>query len=111
MDEKHSPGPWVWDQQIGDNHGRDRVLWAGTGRKTPLVVETIGHQTNPGREVNRRLIAAAPELLAALKMYVEHLVRGPDFDDLARALIARIEGEPTVASNPPAAPASASEDV
>lgn len=67
---KHTPGPWTADVESGTG---DYVVWGPgpPGSKTAFVAN-IG--TSPGEPIafdvakaNARLIAAAPEMLAALK--------------------------------------------
>jgi len=71
----HTPGPWRVEP---DGQGCDRVVGPrGT------VADTIGN------EANARLIAAAPDVLAALKRYVEHY---GDPLKVARVAIAKAEG-------------------
>lgn len=86
----HSPGPWS--------------LYGGyvrAGKRTIAHVET-DHAAPLAVEANARLIAAAPEMLEALRDAVEEmdawmLERTPDADDIDemrsgfRALIAKIE--------------------
>jgi uncharacterized SAM-binding protein YcdF (DUF218 family) len=74
MTEKYTPGPWQeWNQ-----HG-DRILknWrVGSRGKSPGLVTpvaVIAEQDSAAEEhANATLIAAAPELLAALKILVDH---------------------------------------
>jgi len=62
----HTPGPWEVDREQGGGgrfvRDRHRTLIADAFHKTVPIDE---------RAANARLIAAAPELLAALKAYVE----------------------------------------
>ena len=59
MTAKHTPGPW----SVQDG---DRVFGYSTGKPySHCLHEGIGYKTE--REANARLIAAAPELLAALE--------------------------------------------
>ena len=88
MSAKHTPGPWRLYQGPllyveADNHVgpiaelRSRLDY---GRMHPLVAET--------RDANARLIAAAPELLEALKAMValdeEHHQRCQGDEDVCR---------------------------
>jgi len=67
----HTPGPWSW------NHGpRDSEFDTITGPKGFFICEiAISH---PENEANARLIAAAPELLEALKIGIETMLNGPE---------------------------------
>ena len=98
MNSKHTPGPWVEDGQTGS-------VWQGPGpvdRKNGLRIAVVDISTDRAEEdrANARLIAAAPELLAACKVLVDarmgpmglsrnHLARGMD---LALAAIAKATG-------------------
>lgn len=86
----HTPGPWVID---GDQiitaeagipicvlHMEDEVEWGGPD----LIAEV---------EANARLIAAAPDLLAALKRLAAMLVTREDIEE-AREVIAKAEVRP-----------------
>lgn len=98
---KHAPGPWYAQAYKGDM--RD-----ATG-KPVCIVHVNGHTTPEIGAANARLIAAAPELLEALREVVRiwDENNGPDpfpeleaagaprnrmIDDI-RALFARIDGE------------------
>ena len=100
---KHTPGPW----SVGEvSHKKQRV-----DIDSLHADQTVGHQTWRGLAraygcedmpaegtavmlANARLIAAAPELLEALKVLVENGGIGPEqmFHD-ARAAIAKATGE------------------
>jgi hypothetical protein len=57
----HTPGPWeVWEINDGDSRPEWRVVQVTGGRATPWVASVDGRG-------NARLIAAAPDLLAALE--------------------------------------------
>ena len=91
---KHTPGPWTHEGN-GDITG---IEDNGFGRG-PVDVCSVYLRTVKGRtEANARLIAAAPELLAALQMIAGEL---PCIDnlmsdkDIARAAIAKAQGEQT----------------
>ena len=64
---KHTPGPW---QICSSDDGRPYIR---AGESGPIVAKayraTVGHGPLPGT-ANARLIAAAPELLAALEQLV-----------------------------------------
>ena len=55
----HTPGPWVIDAE-------DNLIHAADARHT--VICNVGNMKNHGIAADARLIAAAPELLAALQM-------------------------------------------
>ena len=71
---KHTPGPW----KIFEGWGADR--------NRPVIVDSIpdvdgkfvgncicyAASTNPDIEANAKMIAAAPKMLAALKMVLQH---------------------------------------
>lgn len=79
MSAQHTPGPWTysrWDQ-FGD--ARFYVAQAEGAPYTPnysdvatLITETVSDERTAIQEANARLIAAAPELLAALQHVVRH---------------------------------------
>lgn len=58
METKHTPGPWV---------SRTDTVETNDGR----TICDVRHAGTWATDANARLIAAAPELLAALRMYVE----------------------------------------
>ena len=84
-----TPGPWIWDKH-GDLHGKD-----GNAVINPNLRGDVLSGVN--READARLIAAAPDLLAAL----EAIVNDDGFPDqfayraeaIARAAIAKAKGE------------------
>jgi hypothetical protein len=84
----HTPRPWLTDFDCSG--------WS-IGTKDKFVAFTNGYQSdediNEDEEAaNARLIAAAPDLLAALKRVCSHGYRSsPDWDS-ARAAIAKAEG-------------------
>lgn len=85
----HTPGPWrvgrqgechscvVADVPVPGIHGSDDVGFYGGH----LIAESINHQ-------NAKLIAAAPDLLDALRVYVEYdeYINGPEGDPRADRL-------------------------
>ena len=85
MSAQHTPGPWVVKVTAGETFIRS---------SDGANVSRVGAATN--MRANARLIAAAPDLLAALKAVCSHGTREPqqissDWD-AARAAIARAEG-------------------
>lgn len=90
-ESKHTPGPWVakeWDECQTAIHP-DKT---GDGRQPLIAIISVG----PGRpdgEANSRLIAAAPDMLAALRELVRVGDRKTVEWDRARAAIAKAEGK------------------
>jgi len=64
--KKHTPGPWKFGKELGARNGEWLVSFdAGSKGRGIAIAET---RTGPGsEEATARLIAAAPELLAALE--------------------------------------------
>lgn len=61
MAEKHTPGPWTVD---GPAH--NQIVWSSPENRVCFLAHSNGE--HPERDfANGRLIAASPELLAALK--------------------------------------------
>jgi hypothetical protein len=84
-DSNHSPGPWTVDKRIAAP-GKAAAIVAGDF----VVADTT---TLPNFEANARLIAAAPDLLEALKAVVAISDRKHDAWDAAHAAIAKAEGK------------------
>ncbi len=86
---KHTPGPWALD---------DESIYAPDGEGWKQVAEIPNWRTNPGEvltpedNANARLIAAAPDLLEALKAILNETggMGGPF--TTARAAIAKATG-------------------
>jgi hypothetical protein len=88
-DPKHTPGPW-WAGERAPKHLGSVIAIMSSGTK---VATGVAHAWT---EADAALIAAAPELLAALKALDPHLDHipggiGGEIDD-ARAAIAKAEG-------------------
>lgn len=65
MNTKHTPGPWLTDEMMpGDQY---RYVFAAKG---PIVCRVSAFAAG---EANARLIAAAPDLLAACKKAIAEL--------------------------------------
>jgi hypothetical protein len=77
----HTPGPW-----IVTNEDPPRIL--ATDDRATVVAVTTAPRSNPSNMADARLIAAAPELLEALKKIVRRAfpVSGSDAMDLRRDL-------------------------
>lgn len=88
----HTPGPWMVLPSV--DRGQFCILTA-LGNRIDVAV-TYGFEHTP-REANARLIAAAPDLLEALKYAICALeVCGKDFDytlSRANAAISKATGE------------------
>jgi hypothetical protein len=75
----HTPAPWVWDD--------DFLYSTAVPKDTPPII--VKHEAYGfASEADMALIAAAPDLLAALKMIVDHF---GDPLKVARAAIAKAE--------------------
>src|SRR5437867_10063135 len=89
---QHTPGPWINAFDLGEIMNAQRVI-ARLLRGGPIYLAED--------KANARLIAAAPELLARMKMLLAALVEGTSgelIDEMARVrmLIAEIEGRDPV---------------
>ena len=89
---KHTPGPWLAKRAEGGGYfewyvGRD-------GENCSIAEDITDPVTRDPSEANARLIAAAPELLGALKMMLEGGLEGPTSQAIETALatIAKAEG-------------------
>mgnify|MGYP001260829464 CR=1 FL=1 len=96
---KHTPGPWTVRRSMPED-GYD--CWFISACPLPNrevdIGDVAGGYPHEQKEANARLIAAAPELLAALSAMLTHM--GMDEDewnkptyDQARAAIAKATGE------------------
>lgn len=106
---EHTPGPWsleppksspftpqannrVWPSTAWANHRRDPICQLSSQGAAPPDID-------PEAQANARLIAAAPELLAALKSLIENVETG-SYESTGqciadcRAVIAKAEGNP-----------------
>lgn len=93
---KHTPGPWMYETRPDSGGGDRPVVVAGAD-----LVAAVS-RANGG--ANARLIAAAPDLLAALKDLAEwwsnwmpddaHADGGRVVLDVARAAITKAEAKP-----------------
>ena len=83
MTAQYTPGPWTSDQVVGGV--RDAM--------GHLVADTVFSDfTVEQDEANARLIAAAPELLASLKLVIENNTIWPELRANAHAAILKAEG-------------------
>jgi len=102
---RHTPAPWapfILDMPLTDipayvdkcmsaSNGTDFYFVAGKDERGDVDVAHIGN--GPRAAENARLIAAAPELLEALKGVVRVADRATQEFDAARAAIAKAEGK------------------
>lgn len=94
MGAQHTPGPWgISSQSVSTIKQFDFM-----GETSVLIASAQGHD-NSGffpsydeRDANARLIAAAPDLLEALKGVLRVADRATDEFDAARAAIAKATG-------------------
>lgn len=70
MEIKHTPGPWQFDE-VATTCGRAFRIGAGemlkAGKGCCIIYDDYHGNPENERKANARLIAAAPDLLAALK--------------------------------------------
>lgn len=95
----HTPGPWLAVRDPGHFHSLSTVVAgdvAKTNKRRRMQVEVGGWASPAEQEANTRLIAAAPDLLAALIGVVRVADRATDEFDAARAAIEKA----TSASSP-----------
>ena len=84
---KHTPGPWKWSVEYTDNGGRYDCLTAANGE------EIIG-ENGSVHEYHKALIAAAPDMLAALELARQALNRDQsDALEAVEVAIAKAKGE------------------
>ena len=87
MTKQHTPGPWDTDTSTGwvGLRGNYRVI-ARVRRTSPHGAADLGEEGN----ANARLIAAAPDLLEALRFIAENDVSAPGLaQGIAAAAIAK----------------------
>ncbi len=82
---KHTPGPWVV-KKTTELDSRERLYLVQDTDKWDVCAL---HGNYDGQEATARLIAAAPDLLAAAKAMFEEGAHG---FDMLRAAIAKAEG-------------------
>ena len=94
----HTPGPWklhFWAENVAVSSDRPKPRDCETVATVFRGPEQHGNETEERRtaDANARLIAAAPDLLAALERFVTE-DDGPETWRMARAAIAKARGEP-----------------
>ena len=101
MKTKHTPGPWmVYVPERGqDGHPHNLSIGAETETRATYVASVPGGAHYDWAQANARLIAAAPDLLAALKDALKDLSALSHWDTAsacamkARAAIEKAEGD------------------
>ena len=96
----HTPGPW--DFVNGTSDGNIPAFYVRCGNRgiAHLIIEERDTRYETAHtEANARLIAAAPDLLEALKAAADYIAatighRGGDIMEAADAAIARAESKP-----------------
>jgi len=96
----HTPGPWkvVASGQIG-RASAEFYIWSSYGDQRSPSVAHIKHSTKQPTLANARLIASAPDLLAALEAMLDECYDTERNDAIrlavrkARAAIAKAKGE------------------
>ena len=80
METKHTPGPWMFDATLkGDGSFGGSYIVSNNAKRTWPLAEVY-------REDNARLIAAAPELLEALKEIAElNTMYPPNYNTMTEA--------------------------
>lgn len=89
---KHTPGPWDC-RDGGVIVGGPFKEWARGSAQSQVALVTLYDVYSDERDANARLIAAAPEMLEALKRVVAVADRRTVEFDAARSAIAKAEGD------------------
>lgn len=88
---QHTPGPWQTDEAAHDAPYQNiRVTANGRSVCTVWIDDAPVPDFNAGQEANARLIAAAPELLAACKLAFDQTCsvgRPKDWEQLRAAIV------------------------
>ena len=87
---KHTPGPWRYSDQGVGPRGKSLGIIVCTAKGLPMFFMPRGKEE---LVANARLVAAAPELLEALKEVVAISDRKTDAWDRAHAAIVKAEGK------------------
>lgn len=88
---KHTPGPWKFYDDSNDGK-TNRIEIVAIGKTVARIYHSVPEEDLP----NARLIAAAPELLAALQAVADYWAGGDvpaDIDAAMRAAIAKATGQ------------------
>lgn len=87
MTTKHTPGPWAIGEMDGEAYG----INATVNGHPVYIAETIGGLGAETDKANALLIAAAPDLLAALRAVYEDPDSGIAWT-LVRAAMSKVDG-------------------
>lgn len=98
MKTAHTPGPWIYIRSPEKHDGEYDFAINGPGH--PILAEVYGRSCKggyPPAEANAALIAAAPELFAALEYLLVNISErdhdlDPHYIEKARDAIAKAEG-------------------
>lgn len=96
---KHTPGPWYVDKAPSIFGGHGFTIHKGSAMICTAFPGASTDRIEPVAELNARLIAAAPELLDALKVMLEQFTKTPstlkdsECRVKAHAAIAKATGE------------------
>lgn len=96
MTAKHTPGPWEWDGKVWLYDDANEAPWLVQSPSNSIKSKAVlAGQIICTEEANARLIAAAPELLNAVRVLLSnHDNRISKSDrDAAYAAIAKATGE------------------
>jgi len=94
MTSKHTPGPWAMDE---DKYGEEIDVYPLKDGPPPMgrwaeICTVKDYESQDEMRANARLIAAAPDLLEALKLACELLEYGGFDMEKFHAAIAKAEG-------------------
>lgn len=95
MSEKHTPGPWKLAEAVKGRYTKTnlrRIRSEREGTEHGAVCEVYGIKDGTEANANARLIAAAPEMLEALRV-AEESVGDLKALEIVRAAIAKATGE------------------
>lgn len=96
---QHTPGPWsveTWPAREGDEQKRPRLVILADGGYLTELEDTFDRETHAAQEANARLIAAAPEMLEALRLVMSDPSRRgllTDTVEAIRTIIRKAQGE------------------
>jgi len=109
----HTPGPWEIEREWTDEEfPREYMAWiVAPSKQIERYPKLYPGETDPARiadladaddctEADAQLIAAAPDLLEALKGIIAVADRKTDEFDRAKAAIAKATGQPAPAESP-----------